>query len=186
MCTDLCTRALLGYPIDPSRTVRAVTSMAVSNPQDYLTAQLCSGCGVCELVACCQGISPVTLMTEIKKAMSANKMRYTHTGPAVTALPEREYRMLPSERFKSRIGVAPYDDVPEDVGVLDITPSKLVLPMSQHIGLPAIPVVKIGDEVKKGDMVAKAAEGAPSACIHAAYDGVVDSVDKNKIVILCK
>jgi len=186
MCTDLCTRALLGYPIDPSRTVRAVTSMAVSNPQDYLTAQLCSGCGVCELVACCQGISPVTLMTEIKKAMSANKMRYTHTGPAVTALPEREYRMLPSERFKSRIGVAPYDEVPEDVGVLDITPSKLVLPMSQHIGLPAIPVVKIGDEVKKGDMVAKAAEGAPSACIHAAYDGVVDRVDKNKIVILCK
>jgi len=44
----------------------------------------------------------------------------------------------------------------------------------------------IGDEVKKGDMVAKAAEGAPSACIHAAYDGVVDRVDKNKIVILCK
>ena len=186
MCSDLCTRALLGYPISPSHTVRAVAAMAVGNPQDYLTAQLCSGCGVCELMACCQGISPVTLMTQIKKAMSANKLRYTHSGPAVTALPDREYRMVPSERFKSRIGVLPYDEIPEDIGALDITPSKLVLPLSQHIGRPAEPIVQVGDTVKKGDMVAKAAEGGPSAAIHASCDGIVESVSGGKIEILCK
>jgi Na+-translocating ferredoxin:NAD+ oxidoreductase RnfC subunit len=79
-----------------------------------------------------------------------------------------------------------FDAVPEDVGVVDLIPARIVLPLSQHIGLPAIPVVKAGDEVKKGDMVAKAAEGAPSACVHTSFDGVVDSVDKTKIVILCK
>lgn len=188
MCSDLCTRALLGYPISPSRTVRAVSAFAVDNPQDYLSAQLCSGCGVCELMACCQGISPVTLMTEIKKALGANRVRYSHTGPAVEVLPEREYRMVPSERFKSRIGVLPFDQVPEDLGELEAAPSRLVLPLSQHIGKPAEPAVQPGDQVKKGDMVAKAAEGAPSAAIHAAWDGVVESVEAGpagKISIRC-
>ncbi len=188
MCSDLCTRALLGYPISPSRTVRAVAAFAVDNPQDYLTAQLCSGCGVCELMAFFQGISPVTLMTEIKKTLGANRIRYTHTGPAVGVLPEREYRMVPSERFKSRIGVLPYDQVPEDLGGLDKAPTRLVLPLSQHIGKPAEPIVQPGDSVKKGDMVAKAAEGAPSAAIHASWDGIVESVDMGpggKIQIQC-
>lgn len=188
MCSDLCTRALVGYPISPSRTVRAVAAFAVDNPQDYLSAQLCSGCGVCELMACCQGISPVTLMTEIKKTLSANRIRYAHTGEPAAVPPEREYRMVPSERFQSRIGVLPFDQIPEDVGELDSAPSRLVLHLSQHIGKPAEPVVQPGDRVKKGDMVAKAAEGAPSAAIHASWDGIVESVDpgpSGKIQIQC-
>ena len=94
--------------------------------------------------------------------------------------------MVPSERFKSRIGVLPYDEIPEDIGALDITPSKLVLPLSQHIGRPAEPIVQVGDTVKKGDMVAKAAEGGPSAAIHASCDGIVESVSGGKIEILSK
>lgn len=188
MCSDLCTRALLGYPISPSRTVRAVAAFAVDNPQDYLSAQLCSGCGVCELMACCQGISPVTLMTEIKKTLGANHIRYSHTGPEVKALSDREYRMVPAERFKSRVGVLPFDQVPEDMGELDKAPSRLVIALSQHIGKPAEPVVKPGDRVTRGELIAKAAEGGPSAAIHASWEGVVESVDEGpggKITIRC-
>ena len=35
-------------------------------------------------------------------------------------------------------------------------PSKLVLPISQHIGAPARPVVEVGDAVKGGQMIAEA------------------------------
>ena len=74
------------------------------------------------------------------------------------------------------------------MGELDKAPSRLVLALSQHIGKPAEPVVKPGDRVSKGDIVAKAAEGGPSAAIHASWDGVVESVDEGpggKITIRC-
>ena len=35
-------------------------------------------------------------------------------------------------------------------------PSEVMLPMSQHLGAPATPVVKVGDEVKVGQLIAEA------------------------------
>ena len=51
-------------------------------------------------------------------------------------------------------------------------PKTVTLPMSMHIGAPAKPVVKIGDEVKVGTLVAEAG-GAVSAPIHASVSGKV-------------
>ena len=48
--------------------------------------------------------------------------------------------------------------------------------LSQHLGAPAEPVVAVGDQVKKGDLIAKAKDGALSVNIHASIDGVVKSV----------
>ena len=45
-------------------------------------------------------------------------------------------------------------------------PSRIVLPLQQHIGLPADPLVKVGDKVLKGQTVAEAI-GRISANIHA-------------------
>ena len=45
-------------------------------------------------------------------------------------------------------------------------PDVLILPLSQHIGAPASPLVKVGDKVLKGQMIA-AAKGFVSAPIHA-------------------
>ena len=35
-------------------------------------------------------------------------------------------------------------------------PSEVLLPMDQHLGAPAVPVVKVGDEVKVGQLIAEA------------------------------
>lgn len=55
-------------------------------------------------------------------------------------------------------------------------PKKAVIPLSQHIGAPAVPVVAKGDAVKVGTLIAKAG-GFVSANIHSPYSGVVEKVD---------
>jgi len=55
-------------------------------------------------------------------------------------------------------------------------PRKLVIPLRQHIGNPAKPVVDVGNHVKKGQMIA-AADGYISAAVHASSSGIVTAID---------
>ncbi|MGQ9609693.1 MAG: electron transport complex subunit RsxC [bacterium] len=57
-------------------------------------------------------------------------------------------------------------------------PSKVVIPLHQHIGIPARPIVKIGDEVKKGQKIGEAS-GFISANIHASISGKVIDIAKS-------
>ncbi len=54
-------------------------------------------------------------------------------------------------------------------------PSKVIIPLSQHIGAPAKILVKRGDEVKVGQMLGEAG-GFVSAPVHASVSGTVVSV----------
>ncbi|MBI5007967.1 MAG: electron transport complex subunit RsxC [Nitrosomonadales bacterium] len=51
-------------------------------------------------------------------------------------------------------------------------PKKLYVPLQQHIGAPAIPVVNVGDKVLKGQLIATA-QGAVSAPVHAPTSGTI-------------
>jgi len=55
--------------------------------------------------------------------------------------------------------------------------------MGQHIGAPAAPAVKAGQEVLRGDVVGEASEESVSARVHASIDGVVESVSAEAVVI---
>ncbi|MBS1185222.1 MAG: Electron transport complex, RnfABCDGE type, subunit [Proteobacteria bacterium] len=55
-------------------------------------------------------------------------------------------------------------------------PKKLVIPLRQHIGNPAKPVVAVGDPVKKGQMIAEA-DGYISTAVHASSSGIVTAID---------
>lgn len=55
------------------------------------------------------------------------------------------------------------------------TPSTVVLPMSQYIGAPAIPIVKVGDKVCVGTKIAEA-DGKVSAAIHSPVSGTVKKI----------
>jgi len=59
-------------------------------------------------------------------------------------------------------------------------PPELVLPLSQHIGDPATPVVRVGERVLKGQMIA-AANGAISAALHAPTSGTVRAIEDRRI-----
>ena len=55
------------------------------------------------------------------------------------------------------------------------TPQSVTLPMSQYIGAPAIPVVKINDKVCVGTKIAEA-DGKISAAIHSPVSGTVKKI----------
>jgi electron transport complex protein RnfC len=59
-------------------------------------------------------------------------------------------------------------------------PKRLVLPLQQHIGAPAKPVVAVGDTVLKGQLIARAAS-LISAPVHASSSGRVIAIDNHPI-----
>lgn len=80
-------------------------------------------------------------------------------------------------------GVHPYDgkELSKDVAVRKINPGKEVaIPLSQHIGAPAVPVVDAGDRVLKGQLIAEAG-GFISANIHSSVSGTVKKIEKRLI-----
>lgn len=54
-------------------------------------------------------------------------------------------------------------------------PKRVFISMNQHLGMPAVPVVKKGDAVKVGQLIAEPA-GFVSAPIHASVSGTVSDV----------
>lgn len=59
-------------------------------------------------------------------------------------------------------------------------PPELILPLSQHIGAPAVPVVEVGQRVLKGEVVA-AAKGFVSVPVHASSSGTVIAIEERQI-----
>lgn len=60
------------------------------------------------------------------------------------------------------------------------TPSKVVIPMQQHIGAPCEPVVKVGDEVAVGQLIGDS-DKFVSAPIHASVSGTVTAIGDIKM-----
>ena len=54
-------------------------------------------------------------------------------------------------------------------------PSKLYIPLQQHVGKPAEPLIKVGDHVLKGQLLAYS-QGAISAPVHAPTSGIIVDV----------
>lgn len=55
-------------------------------------------------------------------------------------------------------------------------PEQVIIPLSQHIGAPAVPTVKKGDHVKAGQVIGQAA-GFISANIHSSVSGTVVNIE---------
>jgi len=180
-CTDMCPRHLLGYPIQPHKTLRAVGSGQISHPNDLLTASLCSGCGICTLMACCQGIAPSIMMGEVKKNLGKNRLAYQSSEPTIPD-PERDNRLVPASRFKNRLGIANFDKPFQYKGDFSVQQEVFTLSLSQHVGKPSVALVTSGDMVTAGQMIAKAAEGI-SAALHTPVSGKVLDVTDSHIQI---
>jgi electron transport complex protein RnfC len=54
--------------------------------------------------------------------------------------------------------------------------SRMTLPLAQHIGTPAVPLVRAGEEVVRGQPIARA-DGHLSVPIHAPADGVIEAIE---------
>ena len=180
-CTDLCPRHLLGYPLEPHRFVRAHIKGGAIDPVLLQNALLCCGCGVCETVACCQGISPKTVIDGYKAELRKAGIRFTpKANERYEANHARDYRMVPAHRMAALLGVSKFDRLPARVDYF--APKTVRVPLSGHIGLPSVATVKEGDTVRRGQLIAAAAEGL-SVPQHTPLCGKVKAVTKQEIVI---
>lgn len=84
--------------------------------------------------------------------------------------------------FKGGVDVHGNKEATEKLPIVDCPPPERVfLPMRQHIGAPAEPVVKVGDQVKIGQIIGKAG-GFVSANIHSSISGTVKRISNKKIM----
>jgi len=181
-CTDLCPRYLLGHPLEPHKIMRA-SAMPLSLPVNSMTAALlCSECGVCELFACPMGLSPRRINRELKEKFANKGIKYRCECENFDVREERDFRRIPSTKLIERLQIVDYHNVYPDF-VADIPQiRRVVLPLKQHAGAPAIPIVKIGENVKAGQLIAKIPEGKLGANLHASIDGKIVAIAPDIII----
>ncbi|WP_052367892.1 electron transport complex subunit RsxC [Algiphilus aromaticivorans] len=59
-------------------------------------------------------------------------------------------------------------------------PPELVIPLAQHVGTPADPVVQVGQHVKRGEVIGRA-HGYISLPVHAASSGTVTAIEERPV-----
>ena len=82
-------------------------------------------------------------------------------------------------------GVHPFEgkELSKEKPVQELLPKgELVFPVSQHIGAPAKPVVKVGDTVLRGQVIAEAG-GFVSAPIHSSVSGTVKKIEPRRVPV---
>jgi Na+-translocating ferredoxin:NAD+ oxidoreductase RnfC subunit len=181
-CTDLCPRNMLGHPIEPHKFMRSAANHDFQDMNVFLDTFFCCSCGVCELYACPQGLSPRTLIGEYKAGLRKAGVKAPKDVKTAPVSSIRDYRKVPEKRLEARLGLTKYDlPAPLDDNVVSVHSVKELL--SQHIGAPARPVVRAGDRVQRGQVIAAAAEGL-SVPIHASITGTVTEVQDRYISIV--
>lgn len=183
MCTDMCPRHLMGYDLQVHKVLRAASHAEVSNSESFLQASLCCGCGVCSVIACQQMLDPQSIAMEVKGELA--KQGYRRPGGRVIekVSENREGRLVPSKVLAERLGLRRFmgKTVTRDMRTFD--PKRVYIPTRQHVGAPAVPTVKVGDTVSRGDMIAKTPENMLGTTMHASISGTIIEVTPNVVVI---
>ncbi|EGW35901.1 4Fe-4S dicluster domain-containing protein [Desulfosporosinus sp. OT] len=182
-CTEACPRNLLGHSLEPHRVMQAIGKGQIGESEIYSRAFLCSECGACDTYGCTMGLSPRRVNAEIKKQLSKQGIKNPHHAKPQQVRTNREYHLIPTKRLIARLGISAYD-VKAPLSDQEVPVREVKLPLSQHIGAPALPVVKVGDNVTKGDLIAVIPERASLGVnLHASISGQIVMVDNHCIGI---
>ena len=180
-CTDLCPRYLLGHELEPHKIMRSVRNFE-NHSEVMKMALICSECGVCEQYACIMQLSPKTVNAMLKQEFWKNGIKGNNPPEAQEINKMREHRKIPTKRLISRLGLVKYD-VYAPLIEKEIVVDEVRIKLKQHAGAPSVPIVKKGQAVQLGDMIAQIPENALGANIHASINGTVTEVTDDSIVI---
>ncbi|MFC2030712.1 4Fe-4S dicluster domain-containing protein [Chloroflexota bacterium] len=176
-CTDLCPRYLLGHELQPHEVMRAI-NYGLTGPADKMTAAvLCCECRLCEAYACPLELSPMAYYVSVKKELQVQGwVNEVHKRTDFEPHPMREYRLVPTHRLVARLGLEEWEDQTCPLDETNFRPARVTIPLGQHIGAPAEPVVSGGEQVAMGDLIARIPEGKLGANVHASIAGRVVNV----------
>jgi Na+-translocating ferredoxin:NAD+ oxidoreductase RnfC subunit len=128
----------------------------------------CCDCGICTYYACNFGLKPSAIMQGLKRELTGSSVKPKKEvyGSVDSGF---DTKKLPTARLIARLGISQYD-VPAPMAE-DIKTDVVRIPLKMHIGAPCAPVVKTGDSVQKGMLIADV-QGM-GARIHASITGTV-------------
>ena len=191
-CSELCPRNLLGHKINPHLVMRSVAFADLDNIENnsehtldkLKEAHFCCECGICELYSCPMGINPSNMNIYIKSLLRKANIKPDRNAKDSGVNPAIEYRRISTDRLVSLLCLDKYYHVDVDINnPIEIDFSKVSIGLSQHIGMPASPIVNVGDSVVKGQLIATVPMDKVGANIHSSINGIVETVDTEKIVI---
>jgi len=176
-CTELCPRHLLGHPLEPHKIMRKLgmcteTEDLLQDP-DIQRAALCCECGICEMIACPMGLQPRRVNAMFKRELAKAGIRYPKGTESEGISPEREGRKIPTQRAAQRAGVMDMMNACGTDALVSYEPKSTELSLHQGAGAPSQPIVRSGDRVKCGDLIAVCPEGKLGSNLHAGMDGTV-------------
>jgi len=172
-CTELCPRYLIGHKMRPHRVMR---SMATSTCEEDLTdALLCSECGVCELFSCPMGLSPRRVNIYVKELLRKNGSVLQDRNIYPEQAQMRMNRRVAQSRFIDRLSLSRYPTGVDDIA--GCASDKVTIPLKHGVGKPSELLVKAGDKVKPGDVIAGVGFDDVGCMIHASVEGTVTSVE---------
>jgi Na+-translocating ferredoxin:NAD+ oxidoreductase RnfC subunit len=178
LCTEMCPRYLLGYPIRPHLVMRSLLTTGATSETLTPWAQACCECNICSLWACPEDLDPRNVCVVTKRDLrqhgrwlEPDRLRRL----AVEVHPVAEFRRVPTQRLVRKLGLAgfkaeaPFDPTP-------IAAQRVSIPLQGQGGAPALPLVKAGDRRRVGDVLAEPRKDAMGVPIHASVSGTVTSV----------
>ncbi|MCR5456494.1 MAG: SLBB domain-containing protein [Clostridiales bacterium] len=181
-CTDMCPRHLLGHPIDPAEFMKVASNHDWHNILPYLNSAFCSSCGLCEMYSCHQGLSPRNLLAVVKKGLRAEGVKPPVITEPVKVVKDRELKQVPLSRLRKRMDLEKYNNS-APISDNEIKTKRVKVMLNQHIGVPAVVDVKVGQDVKEYQVLAKAAEGKLSVNIHSPINGRVVEITEKFIIV---
>ena len=180
-CTDLCSRHVIGYPVEPHAVMRLYSNGGAGDKSVLAGAMFCSGCGLCETYSCPQGLSPRAIIAEMKDGARKNGIKPPQGIKPDLNVKDADLKKVSVERLTARLGLRKYDVAAPMVEDFDTRTVKIL--MAQNIGAPAVACVNEGDTVKCGDVIGKVADGALGVDVHASIDGKVTTVNEKYVKI---
>jgi len=179
-CTEFCPRYLLGYDVQPHKVMRSLGFTATGEAVWNQWSQLCCSCGLCTLYACPEDLFPKEACDKGKADLKAKGISWDGNRE-VKPHPMYDGRHVPLRQLIRKLGVADYDH-PAPFQSVSFEPKRVRIPLRQHAGVAAVPVVEAGRKVKQGDLVGEIPEGKLGARVHASIDGVVASVGEEIVI----
>ncbi|MCS7184939.1 MAG: electron transport complex protein RnfC, partial [bacterium] len=135
----------------------------------------CCECGLCDWV-CPMRLLPRRINQELKKSLIEAGKRPQKKKAPLNVREMFEYRRVPLERIMGRFDLLRYD-VEAPIVTEEFDTDYVRIPLKQHIGIEAKPIVKVGDRVNKYDVIAEVPFDAVGACVHASISGSVTKID---------
>lgn len=180
-CTEFCPRYLLGYDIQPHKVMRSLAFTKTGEAVWNQYAALCCSCGLCSLYSCPEDLYPREACDQGKLFMKENKIKYEQPKP-VKVHPIKEGRRVPIKNLMKKLNVLSYE-VKTPYKKIEFSPDEVKIPLQQHVGAKAKPVVSKGSSVNEGDLIADIESGKLGAKIHASISGTIIEISDNFIVI---